>query len=124
MLLGQKAIWAGDTRRILVSYRELLTQGVTLSSVSVTMNTVNPPTNPPGTTSIIGSGAQAPVLFEDHKGIIFYVTAGTFGPDPQPVPATGQPPNNIFTVNIQVTDSNGEVINDSLVFEVIDLTHS
>ena len=97
MLLGSQNITHGDTRRYTVSYEEFLIKGAVLATVTVTVSA--------GATSTVGSGATVAKLTVDEKWIIFWLTGGTLGEK--------------FTVNIQVTDSLSETVNDTIDFTVI-----
>ena len=97
MLLGSQNLTTGDTRRYLVSYEEFLIKGAVLTAVTVTVSA--------GATSTVGSGATAPKLTVDEKGIYFWLTGGTL--------------NEKFTASIQVTDNNSEVVNDTIQFTVV-----
>jgi hypothetical protein len=93
MLLGTRNFTQGDTRRVVLDYSGWLTQGVILETIMVSV--------PAGTTSTV----QGAVLTEDYRHAIFYVTGGVL--------------NENFTVAIQITDSAGETVNDTIVFTVV-----
>jgi len=93
MLLGTRNITQGDTRRVVLDYSGWLTTGVVLETITVSV--------PTGTTSTV----QGAVLTEDYRHAIFYVTGGIL--------------NENFTVAIQITDSAGETVNDTIVFTVV-----
>ena len=97
MLLGSQNITAGDKRRYFVDYGEFLIKGAILTAVTVTVSA--------GATSSVGTGPTAPALNVDEKGIIFWLTGGTL--------------NEKFTANIQVTDNNSEIVNDTIQFTVV-----
>jgi hypothetical protein len=98
MLLGSQNITVGDTRRYVVSYDQFLIKGAVLTTpVTVAVSA--------GATSAVGTGATAPALTVDEKGIIFWLTGGVL--------------NEKFTVSIQVHDNNSEVVNDTIAFTVI-----
>jgi hypothetical protein len=97
MLLGSQNITAGDTRRYYVDYGEFLIKGAILTAVTVTVSA--------GATSTVGSGATAPKLNVDEKGIIFWLTGGVL--------------NEKFTASIQVMDNNSETVNDTIQFTVV-----
>lgn len=93
MLLGTRNITQGDTRRVVVDYSEFLAQGAILASETVIMSS--------GATSTV----QNATLSENKKMLIFFVTAGAL--------------NENFTVSVQITDSQGETVNDTINFTVV-----
>lgn len=95
MLLGQRTLTSGDVRRITIDYSEFLPKGVVLATATVTLS-------PIGITSSVG----APTLTDAKNGIYFNITGGTAL-------------NEAFTATVQVTDTYGEVINDTLNFTVV-----
>jgi hypothetical protein len=92
MLLSTRNITLGDTRRYVVDYRDFLDKGVKLATVAVTTN---------GPTSTVQNAS----ISEDETEVYFYATAGVL--------------NEVFTVNLQVTDTNLETVNDTLDFTVV-----
>ena len=95
MLLGQRNLTSGDTRRITIDYTDFLPKGVTLATATVTLT-------PSGLTSSV----QAPSLTDNKEGIYFLITGGSAI-------------NEAFTANVQVTDTYGETVNDTLNFTVV-----
>ena len=91
-LLGNRQITVGDTRRYEVDYCGFLQQGDVLSATTVTDN---------GATSTTTSAA----LDVTSTKVFFLVTAGTLG--------------EVFTVAIQVTTVFGEIVNDTIAFQVV-----
>ena len=97
MLLATRQIAVGDIRRYTISYRDFLAKGVILDTSTVTV--------PAGTTSSIGTGARAPSFSPDFTELAFYVIAGSL--------------DEKFTVSVQVTDTNSEIVNDTMNFTVV-----
>jgi hypothetical protein len=94
-LLGQKPHTAGNTTRYAIDYNAWLDPGVTLTAGSVTMD----PTTPTPNISITG------VTHTSSNHLLFFVAGGTV--------------NEIFTLDVQITDSRGEVKNDTVRFVVV-----
>jgi hypothetical protein len=97
MLLGSQTITQGDTRRYMVDYSEFLIKGAVLTAVTAAVSA--------GATSTVGTGATAPALTVNEKGIIFWLTGGLLGEK--------------FTLSVQVHDNNSEVVNDTIQFTVV-----
>jgi len=94
MNLGRKSFTIGNTRRYSVNYQDWLAEGCTLASGTATMLT-------PGITDIvITSVAVAP------SGRLYFTLAGGSA-------------NEIFTVAVSITDSRGEVKNDTCNFNCV-----
>ena len=98
MLLGSRNIVSGDVRRITIDYTDFLPRGVVLATTTVTLML-----NGAGT---ITSSVAAPMLTDNKQGIYFLLTGGSAL-------------NEAFTANIQVTDTYGEKVNDTLNFTVV-----
>lgn len=96
MLLAHRTLCCGDVRRYEVSYTQFLDKGITLKLpvVAVAAQT-------PAALSTVGSVSLNP----ETTHLIFYVTAAA-------LPET-------FTANVQVQDTNGETINDTINFSVV-----
>lgn len=93
MLLGQRNLVSGDTRRVTVDYSGVLTQGVKLDVATLTL------------TGAATSSAQLPVVLPANTAVYFMVTGGDVGEQ--------------FSVNLQVVDTDGEVFNDVVEYTVI-----
>lgn len=89
MVLAHKPHTVGDRRRYVVDYSQWLDTGVTLSAGTATTAS--------GTASVDG-------VTHDTTTLTFFVNGGIL--------------NEIFTVAVQVTDSLGEVKNDTIEFFV------
>lgn len=100
MLLGSRNQAVGDTRRYRVSYEGFLPNGVFISAVTVTTPNITP-----GFTSAIGTGAIAPQLSPDKRAVYFWVVAGNL--------------NETFTAQIEITDTNSQVVNDTIDFQIV-----
>ncbi len=100
MLLSSKNVGAGDTRRVTISYDDFLAKGETISTIAVTAAVTIPPA-----ISSIGSGGLAPSRFLDERAIVFYVLAASI--------------NEKFTVDIQITTSLSQIVNDTITFTVV-----
>lgn len=98
MLLGQRSIGYGCTFEYRVKYEDFLDEGAYLA-------TVNSVTVPSGTVSTIGTGNQAPSLWPDKKSFTFFVLAGSVSEN--------------FTITINVTDSLGNVVIDTIAIAVV-----
>lgn len=99
-LLGTRNITSGDTRRYEVDYREFLTgAGATgkLKNPSVTIAT----SIPPATSSVVSFS-----LSVDDTRLFFYIHGGITV-------------NETFTVNVQVQDTQGETVNDTIGYTVV-----
>lgn len=100
MLLGSRNLAVGDTRRYRVSYRDFLCDGVSISAVTVTIPNITL-----GYTSAIGTGVIAPELSPDRQEVYFWVVAGAL--------------NEAFTVQVQITDTNDQIVNDTIDLQVV-----
>ena len=104
MLLGTKNITQNDVRRYKVNYSDYLQDGNVLEgSPTVSVVAFN------GLAASIGTGtngAPGPVLTPDAKGFYYWVIAGDV--------------LQSFTVQITVTDSFSETINDTCDFNVVE----
>jgi hypothetical protein len=94
MLVGQRNIALGDTRRFHVRYSDWLTKGAKITTAPTV-------TVPAGTSSHIGTSTIAPGVDPDEQGVFFYVVSGSVL-------------NEAFTVSIVVTDTLNQVVNDTL----------
>lgn len=92
MNLGQKSLSLGDTRRFEIEYEDYLCDGRTLAAGTVTASV--------GTNATINNVA----LSVDKKSLIFYVASGAV--------------KESFTASVQVTTSDGEVVNDTASFVI------
>ncbi len=89
MLLAHKPHTVGDRRRYIVDYSQWLDAGVTVASA---------------TASTTSGTASVDTLSHDTTTVTFFVEGGIL--------------NEIFTVAVQMTDSLGEVKNDTIEFFV------
>lgn len=94
MLLGQRTIVSADVRRVTVDYSEFLSKGVVLTGATVSI--------PSGATSTVAPAIVLPA----QTAIYFMLTGGSF---------IGEQ----FTVNIVVTDNDGETVNDVINYTVV-----
>lgn len=94
MLLDTRNIVQGDTRRFVIDYRDFLTKGYILATATATLT--------PGATSTVG----AVTLDETFTQVYMYITGGTAL-------------NEIFTASLQVTDTDGQTVNDTINFTVV-----
>lgn len=90
--LGAKSIPAGDTQRFKANFDALLDRGVFLASVTV------------GSTSPV-STVNTPSLSDDRKSVYFYVTANTS--------------SETFTASLQITTSDGQTLNYTVIYTVL-----
>jgi hypothetical protein len=90
MLIGRKPHTVGDKRKYIVDYSQWLDTGITLTAGTAT------------TTSLT---ASVDTVSHTDTTLIFFVHGGAL--------------NEIFTVVIQVTDTNSEVKNDTVEFFVV-----
>ena len=90
MILDRKPHTVGDIRRYIVDYSQWLDTGVTITAGTAT------------TTSIT---ASVTAVSHTTSTLVFFVNGGAL--------------NEIFTVAVQVTDSNSEVKNDTVEFFVV-----
>lgn len=96
MLLGTKLHTAGNTRRFQIDYSNWLEEGESLSSGTVV--------KPPGVAlPDITLSPAASVLNSTH--LLFTMAGGSA--------------NEAFTLNVQITNSRGEVKNDTVGFTVV-----
>ena len=96
MTLAQRNFGVGDTRRVAISYKQWLATGAVLASVAVSIVV----TVPPATSTV-----QNATLSPDRTGVYFYVTMGVV--------------NEQFTVVVTVTDTNGQVVSDTVDCQVV-----
>jgi hypothetical protein len=106
MLLGSANLAVGDTRRYTVSYRGFLLPGIKIKAVAVTIEPLATP-GPDGytATSLIGASTIAPTTDPDETVVIFWVVAGVL--------------NEAFTVQVQITDTNNQIVNDTIDLQVV-----
>jgi hypothetical protein len=100
MLLGSRNLAVGDTRQYKISYREFLPDGDFIDGLVITIPNITP-----GYLSHIGSGSLAPYASPDRREVIFWVVAGAL--------------NEQFTVQIVVSDSNLQAINDTIDYTIV-----
>jgi len=96
MILGQKAHTAGDTIRYIVDYTRWLEDGVSLVTATLVMSLTAP------VSDITISGVT---VLTEHNKVAFVLSGGSV--------------NEIFTLDIQVTDTRSETKNDTLNFSVV-----
>lgn len=89
MLLAHKPHTVGDRRRYIVDYSQWLDTGVTAASA---------------TASTASTTASVDTVSNDTTTVTFFINGGIL--------------NEIFTVAVQMTDSLGEVKNDSIEYFV------
>lgn len=92
MLLGSKTLAQNDKRQYTVNYSNFLDKGRVLVTATVTV--------PTGTSSQVGAVTFDP---KQHK-VYFFINAGAI--------------NENFTATIQITDSEGQRVNDTVNFVV------
>ena len=92
MLLGNRLITTGDTRRYEVDYADFLQTGDVIASATVSEN---------GPTSQTGSA----VLDVSQTKFFFFLTAGVVG--------------EAFTVSLQIKTVFGEIVNHTINFQVV-----
>lgn len=97
MILGQKAHTAGDTIRYIIDYSRWLEDGVSLSIATVAMD--------PGSSLIHDITISLVTVLAAHSRVSFLMAGGSV--------------NETFTLDVQVTDSRGEIKNDTLQFTVV-----
>lgn len=97
MLVGSHTVATGDVRRVEIDYADWLEHGQHITASVATVLTA-------GVTSFVSN----PVPPENSKKTraIFFVHAGTVV-------------NESFTVQVQVTDTLGQVVNDTVQFTVL-----
>ena len=93
MLIGTRTITQGDTRRYMIDYGDFLSKGIKLKAPTASV--------PTGTTSSVG---QVYLDLSETK-VILYITGGML--------------NEVFTVSVQVQDTENETINDTIDFSVV-----
>jgi len=97
MLLGTRLHTAGNLTRYIVDYTDWLQEGATLAPLSGTV-TLAPQA---GVTDVVITA----VTITPSNQLHFFMTATVV--------------NETFTLDVQVTDSRGEIKNDTLAFRVI-----
>ncbi len=109
MLLGSRDIALGDVRRFNISYREVLEHDDKSTITGITA-TVALPSNVAGnpTTTVSVSLSN---LYPDKRAFYFIVAAATI--------AGGGAAGEVDIVTFTVTTSNGETLNDTIQFRVV-----
>lgn len=97
MLLGQKAHTAGNAIRYAVDYSNWLDDGVSLTAATVVLD-------PSFTATVKDIVITETEMTPSHK-VVFLMTGGSI--------------NEAFTLDVQITDSRGEVKNDTCAFIVV-----
>jgi len=98
MNLGQKNHTAGNTTRYAVDYSNWLDEGVSLTPASATV--VLDPASAAATDVVITA-----VTITPSNHVVFFLHATVL--------------NETFTLDVQVTDSRGEIKNDTCSFRVV-----
>jgi hypothetical protein len=99
MLLGNRNITANDLRRYEINYSDFLTGAGATGQLKLPVVTIQ---NTAGVLSTVKSYS----ISTDGLRLYFYIQAG---------PNV----NEVFTVAVQVQDSQGEIINDTVSFSVV-----
>ena len=97
MLLATRNITQGDVRRFVVDYKDWLNKGYVLDAATATLALT--------AGGDASSTVAAPSFNDSFTAIYVYVTAGNL--------------NEAFTVSLQVKDTNGQTVNDTLNFTVV-----
>lgn len=96
-LLANKQHTAGGRKRWRLSYEDWLEEGVTVTSVAVTLTDVT-------ATPLVGATVDTTSV--DPEGhVIFWTNGGVV--------------NEVFTINVSMTDSTGGVKKDTIGFTVV-----
>lgn len=90
--LGEHAIVAGDTIRVLARFREYLGEHNVLTSASAS------------STSTVSTVTVPVLLPDDRQTVQFFVTANTAF--------------EVFTISLQVQTSRGETLNYTIIFKI------
>ena len=90
MIIDRKQHTVGDRRKYIVDYSQWLDTGVTLTA---------------GTATTVSLTATVDTVSHTASTLLFFLNGGII--------------NEIFTVALQVTDSNGEIKNDTVEFNVV-----
>ena len=93
MQLASRTLGQSDNRMYTIDYRDFLTKGDTLTSGAITV--------PSGTVSV----PSVCTLLPDNTGFTFFMHAGAVNED--------------FTATVVATDTNGQIVNDTIEFHVI-----
>lgn len=96
-MLGQKAHTAGNKTRYMVDYSDWLEDGMALSTGTVVMD--------PKFTATVTDITITSVVVTPSNHVAFFMQGGSL--------------NETFTLDVQVTDSRGEIKNDTLGFIVV-----
>lgn len=95
MLLGSKILAISDIRRYTIDYSEFLFKGITLATVTATVTT-------PYVKTTVGSAT----LDDAKRKVYLFLIAGTVVEN--------------LTVQLEITDSLGQQINDTINFGVVE----
>jgi hypothetical protein len=95
MLLGTKQHTAGNTTRYIIDYSRWLDDGVSLSAVVLTLLTA----------TVSDVTVSAGSLLTEHNKVAFTIAGGSV--------------NEVFTVQVQVTDTRSEIKIDTMSFVVV-----
>ena len=96
MLLASKNIAVGNRFRYVIDYRDFLTPGIKVNTATATIT----PGQTPTPTSTVDT-----VSINNGVEVWFYINAGVL--------------NEVFTVTVQVTDTETETVIDTVQFTVI-----
>ena len=97
MLLATQNITQGDVRRYVIDYSQWLNKGFVLASATVTLALT---TGGAATSTVSGT-----VLDDSKTQVYTFITAGAL--------------NEAFTASLQVKDTDGQTVNDTLNFTVV-----
>lgn len=106
MLIGSKNLANGDIRRVIIDYRDWLLEGDWLSVVVASIGSTSVDNkghfvNVPPASGLYASNVT---LDQENKSVYLTVNAGNV--------------NGNFTLQVEVTDTIGQVITDTLAFTV------
>ena len=106
MLLGAKNHTVGNVRRWFIDYRDWLDDGVTVATftagVQAGSDQIGGITGPTGGSAAVA--VASPAVVSGHKGVMV-VSGGVL--------------NETFTASLVMTDTKGEVKNDTIAFTVV-----
>lgn len=97
-LLGTKAHTAGNTIRYTIDYTRWLEDGVSLSGATVVMD-------PAFTATVKDITISSVAVLSEHNKVSFVMAGGSV--------------NEAFTLDVQITDSRGEIKNDTVQFQIV-----
>jgi hypothetical protein len=97
MLLGQRALTAGNKKRFVIDYSDWLDDGVTLTTATVVMD--------PAFTATVTDVTITGVLVQLGHLLVFFVQGGSV--------------NETFTLDVQIVDSRTEIKNDTIKIAVV-----